>query len=134
VTGEAPRQLTFDLPLRAATGAGDFLVSGSNEAAVALVESWPDWPHSSVLLLGPAACGKSHLATVWQDRAGAITLDAPELSEASVHLFQADGIPGMIVENIDRGIGDERVLFHLLNHARETRRSILLTSRAIWRV
>ena len=36
----------------------------------------------------------------------------------------------LAVEDIDRGIADQRVLFHLLNLARETRLSLLLTSRA----
>lgn len=33
-----------------------------------------------------------------------------------------------MVEDIDRGIADERALFHLLNLAREQRRALLLTS------
>jgi chromosomal replication initiation ATPase DnaA len=36
----------------------------------------------------------------------------------------------LVVEDIDRGIGSEQVLFHLLNIAREKAGSILLTSRA----
>ncbi len=39
-----PIQLTLDLPHRVATGREDFLVSGANEAAVAAVDAWPDWP------------------------------------------------------------------------------------------
>jgi chromosomal replication initiation ATPase DnaA len=36
----------------------------------------------------------------------------------------------VVVEDVDRGIGAETALFHLLNLAREHRTSLLLTSRA----
>lgn len=124
-----PRQLVFDLPLRAATGAGDFLVSGSNAAAVELVESWPQWREASAILVGPTAAGKTHLATVWQTRSAADFITANTLNDDTVARFQADDARALVVEDIDRGIGCERVLFHLLNHARETNRHMLLTSR-----
>ena len=128
-TPEPPRQLTLDLPHRAASGAGDFLVSGSNAAAVELIDRWPDWPQPGAVLAGAAACGKSHLAAVWQGRTGAPLLAAGALDDAAVTRFQADGVRALIVEDIDRGISDERILFHLLNHGRETGRTVLLTSR-----
>ena len=125
----APRQMVFDLPLRAATGAGDFLVSGSNSAAVELIESWPDWPQQSAVLVGPAASGKSHLAAVWATRSLAPRVEACDLSEGAVNLFQREDTRALIVEDIDQRIGDQRILFHLLNHARETQRFMLLTSK-----
>ena len=125
----APQQLVFDLPLDEATGAGDFLVSGSNSAAVDLIQSWPNWPLPSALLVGPPASGKSHLAAVWQARSNARCMMAKDLSEDTVALFQRDDVQALAIEDIDRGIGDQRILFHLLNHARETNRHLLLTSR-----
>ena len=70
-------QLPLDLSQHnGAAGAGDFIVTPSNSEAVAIVDSWPDWPASTVapalLLIGPPASGKSHLARVWAARAGAI--------------------------------------------------------------
>jgi len=124
----SPRQLVLDLPVVEATGAGDFLISGSNRAAAGLIESWPDWAQPSALLVGPPASGKSHLAAVWAEKTGAPCIAASDLSEATVALFQADETRALRVEDIDRGISDQRVLFHLLNHARETGRSVLLTS------
>ncbi len=129
IAKSAPQQLVFDLPVRDATGVGDFLVSGSNTGAADLVESWPAWPEPSALLVGPPASGKSHLASVWAQKAAAPQLTAVALGEATVALFQQDNVRALVVEDIDRGIGDQRILFHLLNHARETGRSMLLTSR-----
>ena len=40
---DAPKQLTFDLPLDPRFGREDFLVSPANERAYGLIERWPDW-------------------------------------------------------------------------------------------
>jgi chromosomal replication initiation ATPase DnaA len=122
-----PEQLTFDLPFRSALGREDFLVSRSNTAAVALVDAWPAWAHWAGVVAGEAGSGKSHLVTVWQARSEAVRVSAPELSEALVASFAE--ARALAVEDLHAGIGDERVLFHLLNLAREHRLSILLTSR-----
>ena len=123
----APLQLVLDLPHRQALGAEDFLVSRSNAEAVALVDRWPDWPHSAALVLGPRGAGKSHLAHVWQLRSNATATPASALSEHSIGEFGTGAT--LVVENLEGGIADERILFHLLNLAREAQGSILLTSR-----
>ena len=64
-------QLLLDLTHRAALEREDFLVAPSNEAAVRLVDGWPQWPTHGAILVGPAGCGKSHLAQVWQARSHA---------------------------------------------------------------
>jgi chromosomal replication initiation ATPase DnaA len=122
-----PRQLVLDLAHRSALDAEDFLVSRSNAAAVDLVDRWPDWPHAAALVAGPAGSGKTHLAHVWQLRSGAEALAAAQLSEAAI--AELGGRGALAVEDLDRGIADERLLFHLLNLAREHKLSILLTSR-----
>ncbi|HEY8246883.1 MAG TPA: hypothetical protein VIG38_06345, partial [Hyphomicrobium sp.] len=123
----APRQLVFDLAHRQALGAEDFLVSRSNAAAVETVDRWPDWPHPACIVAGPQGSGKSHLANVWRLRSGAGIVTAAALDDAAVAAL-ADGA-GLVVEDLDRGIADEKALFHLLNRARESKLSVLLTSR-----
>lgn len=122
-----PEQLVLALPHRPAQEAEDFLVSRSNAAAVDLVDRWPGWPLPSALVVGPAGSGKSHLANVWRLRSGALLVPASRLDEAAVHAFGAR--PALVVEDIDRGVGSEQVLFHLMNLAREKAGSILMTSR-----
>ena len=129
----APQQLTLDLPHRPALGAEDFLLSDSNRAAIALIDQWPDWPHPVLVLSGPAGSGKSHLAHVWQLRSGAASIAAVALGEDAI---AAAGAPSpdtpsrcVVVEDIDRGVGDQRAMFHLLNLAREHRFHVLVTAR-----
>lgn len=123
----SPTQLTLDLPHRPALGAEDFLLSDSNRAAVAIVDRWPDWPHPVIVLSGPAGSGKSHLANVWQLRSGAQSVPAIELDDA--WLAQRGGLACLVVEDVDRGIRDQRAMFHLLNLAREHRFQVLVTAR-----
>lgn len=123
----SPRQLVFDLAHRQALGAEDFLVSRSNAAAVEMIDRWPDWPHPASLVCGPQGSGKSHLANVWRLRSGAGLALAADLDDATVAALD-DGA-ALVVEDFDRGIADEKALFHLLNRARESKLSVLFTSR-----
>lgn len=123
----APRQLVFDLAHRQALGAEDFLVSSSNAAAVEMIDRWPQWPHPASLVAGPQGSGKSHLANVWRLRSGGGIVTAAGLDDPTVAAL-ADGA-AIVVEDLDRGIGDEKAFFHLLNRARESKLSVLITSR-----
>ncbi len=124
---QPPEQLTLDLPHRPALGAEDFLLSGSNRAAVAMIDRWPEWPHPVVVLSGPAGSGKSHLAHVWQLRSGASSVMASALDEET--LAARAGQTCIVVEDVDQGVRDQRVMFHLLNLAREHRFQVLVTAR-----
>ena len=119
-------QLVLDLPHMPALGAEDFLVSTSNAAAAAVVDRWPDWPQSALMVVAPPHAGKSHLGNVWRLKSGARIVGAAALNEDDV----ASIAPGatLLVEDLHAGLADERVLFHLLNLARERKLSILLTS------
>ncbi len=126
------RQLTFDLGHRPAHGRADFLVAPSNQDAVAWIDLWPDWPAPALVIYGPAACGKSHLAAVWRERAEAAIVDPAELTSAQPASLLARG-PHLVVDALDPWIGDrpaETALFHLYNLAKEEGKTLLLTMRA----
>lgn len=122
----APRQLAFDIPHRAALGVEDFLVSGSNAAAVALIDRWPDWPVRAAVLAGPAGSGKSHLVNVWRAKSGARIVAARDITAHNLPDYSGHAV--LAVEDIDKGLIDERALFHMLNLVREQRLSVLMTS------
>ena len=61
-------QLALDLALEPDYRAASFAVSEANAAALALVNRWPRWRQGHLLLVGPAASGKTHLAHMWRER------------------------------------------------------------------
>lgn len=121
-----PKQLAFDLPLDPRFGREDFLVGPANEAAYGLIEAWPDWPDTVLVLTGPPGSGKSHLASIWATRAHAWTVPASGVTAETVTHCVSNG--ALVVEDIDRAGRDEAALFHLLNLARERQCPVLLTS------
>jgi chromosomal replication initiation ATPase DnaA len=80
-----------------------------------------------VVLAGPEGSGKSHLAAVWAQAAGARRVAARSLEESKVPAALATG--AVVVEDAAPGGFDERALFHLLNLAREDAAYVLLTAR-----
>jgi chromosomal replication initiation ATPase DnaA len=123
-----PRQLALALEHPESFAREDFLSGPSNAAALALIDSWPAWPHSMMMLTGPEGSGKSHLAAVWAQAAGARLLSAQALDQAGVPGALATG--ALVVEDLATGAFDERALFHLINLAREDQAFVLLTARA----
>src|SRR5215470_443592 len=79
-----PRQLALALDHAEKLAREDFLSGPPNAAALALVDAWPAWPHRAVILAGPEGCGKSHLAAIWAQAAGARRVAARALDEATV--------------------------------------------------
>jgi len=121
-----PRQLTLDLPTHTSFAREDFLVSPSNRAAYAMVGQWRDWPGRRALLIGPTGSGKSHLAAIWAETAGAAVVDASALDQKTIPDLIARG--AVVVEDMRCGL-DETAVFHLLNLAGETGAFLLMTAR-----
>jgi len=122
-----PRQLALALDHSESFAREDFLEGPSNEAALKLIGSWPDWPGRAMVLVGPQGSGKSHLAAIWAERSGARFLAARALETASLPDALATG--ALVVEDLADGLLDERTLFHLLNLVREEEAFLLLTAR-----
>ena len=122
-----PRQLAFALPHAESLPRDNFLEGPSNEAALALIEAWPDWPNRIMWLAGDEGCGKSHLASIWAERSGARIVSAHALVAAAVPGTLATG--ALVVEDLKPNGFDERALFHLMNLAREDAAFVLMTSR-----
>jgi chromosomal replication initiation ATPase DnaA len=125
----APRQLVLALDHAVSFAREDFLEGPSNAAALNLIESWPDWPNRVMALAGPEGAGKSHLATIWAEAAGARMLSAKLLGETDLPAAFATG--ALVVEDLEPAGLDERALFHLLNLAREEDAYVLITARAV---
>lgn len=129
-------QLPLGLEHRPALGRADFLVSASNADAVRLVTDWRRWPGRRLALVGPARSGKTHLAHVWIQEAGAERIAAARLDDAGAERLVRHG--RAVIEDVDalaaldpagRGAA-EKALFHLANLAAAEGAWLLFTGRA----
>ena len=114
-----PEQLPLDLPVRSAMNAAGFVVSDSNRDAVAWLDRWPDWPNGVLAVYGPAGCGKTHLAHVWQARSAARALEPSALEQLPLQ-------ENLILDGIRL---PEEHLFHLINHVRAQQTALLILDR-----
>ncbi|CAN7557986.1 DnaA regulatory inactivator HdaA [Rhizobium sp. LjRoot30] len=126
-TRRGAEQLTLRFGHEEARGRDDLLVSDPLAAAVAMIDRWPEWPSPVVILAGPVGSGKSHLASIWRERAHAVDIVPLMGSGASE---QAAAGP-VIFEDADRIAFDETELFHVINSVRQHGKHLLMTSR-LW--
>lgn len=117
-------QLAFDLPIDTALGRDNFFASDANSHAVGAIESWPDWPSRTLVLVGPEGAGKSHLAQIWADMTKALVVEAA----ADWHAWDIEG--AVCVENVHTIAGNrknEEKLFHLFNIQSQKGSALLMT-------
>jgi chromosomal replication initiation ATPase DnaA len=127
-------QLPLSLAHAPQYGRDSFVEAPSNSAALALIERWPIWPAPVVVLSGPHGSGKSHLAHIWAERAGAEVVAVTALT--GVAAGAVAGRP-VAIEDVEPGRVPEQALFHLINSAKEAASGLLVTSRtraAEWQV
>src|ERR1700758_4616434 len=108
-----PRQLAFAPSHQEFLMWQNFLQGPTHAAGLALVDGWPEWPNRIMLLVGPEGSGKSHLAAIWTEQAGARSTSAHALTAAAVPGALATG--ALVVEDLNSPDLDERALFHLMN-------------------
>ena len=113
-------QLVLPLGANNAMRREDFIIAPGNRAALAFLDTWPHWPAPMAALHGASASGKTHLARIWAEAAGASIIEARDLREAP-------DVGALVIENLDGASGNahEAALFALM--ARGT--PLLLTGR-----
>lgn len=120
-----PSQLPLDLPVENNIGRDDLVVGDANSVAIELIDQWPNWQASVLILAGPTGSGKSHLASIWAKKAHALTYSATELASAD---NKSDEAHNFVIEDISEIRINEIALFHLINSCREKGGYCLLTS------
>jgi len=123
------KQLTFNLPKRQAHGFGDFLVTPSNQAAMAAIENWQSWPNKKLVLVGEEGTGKTHLTHIWAEMSAARIISARALTQTNV---SALGQKPIAIEDADRIAciaRAEAALFHLHNLLLSEGHTFLITAR-----
>jgi chromosomal replication initiation ATPase DnaA len=122
-----PRQLTLDWPHQPSFAREDFLSAPSNRVALRAIEQWPNWAGRMLLLVGPEGAGKSHLASLWTETAGATVLRGEALERAGVDVGAQSS--ALLIEDSDRVGRAEDVLFHIVNATLQRGAWLLLTAR-----
>jgi chromosomal replication initiation ATPase DnaA len=120
-------QLPFDLSREPSFARSDFLRSESNVAAAECVDRWPNWPSATLVLYGPAGCGKTHLVHLWCERASARLVTGKTLTEATLPRLFDEPAHRVAIDDAHRA--SERALLHLYNFCVESRGSLLITVR-----
>ncbi len=117
-------QFPLQLPQEPVLSRENFVVSEANREAFSWVEQWPEWPSHCLIIYGSPGCGKTHLARLWQEHTGAVTLNA-----ASLHPENLSGKQCYILENL-RAVRDQAALLHLYNGTKEAGGFLLCTADA----
>lgn len=100
-------QLRLEWPARTDLSATSFVASPSSAPAESALSAWRGWPNGAFALIGPSGAGKTHLAHIWADAAGARAVGP------------GDSPPGQgvaLYEDADRNLDDE-LAFSLINNA-----------------
>lgn len=122
-------QLAFNLPFRPALGRGDFFISSANATAMAMLEQPQSWPQGKLVLIGPPASGKTHLAHVWAASAGAKIVSVAEMLACDLPALAACGAVVLEdCEDLPQTEGAETALFHLHNILMAAGGRLLLTA------
>lgn len=127
-----PWQPALPLPGLTSFRPEDYILTPANQSAYTQLMRWPDWAERRYALIGAPGSGKTHLAHLWMEKSGAQALSLPSMGDSmpSALLESPEGACFLTdgIENVS-----ERLLFHLLNIAKERALFVLLTARDDYR-
>ncbi len=125
------RQLPFDFAYDPDFGADTFIAAPSNQAALAWIRRWPDWSGPGLAVHGPAGCGKTHLASIWQTAAEAVALSPTALAPDRVPSLLGDARAALIdaADAPTLNAAGARALVHLYNLLAERGGHLLVLAR-----
>jgi chromosomal replication initiation ATPase DnaA len=130
-TKDPSAQLAFDFPHCPSFADTDFLIAPCNTEAVTWIERWPEWPGTALALVGPAGAGKTHLATIFAARAGAVSI-APSALATIDPIAVLGSAHDAVIDEPERMLSERAAmegLFHLYNRLAAIKGHLLLVGR-----
>lgn len=131
-------QLILNLGRRRAFNKEDFFVSKSNSLAIKMLDNWKNTSSDSgIIIFGPPACGKSHLAAVWSKETSAVSYEISSLVDINIDKIIEERF--FVLEDIEKldflppknRIFVEEKILHIYNNLNENNGKILFTSKLI---
>ena len=102
-----------------------FYVSGSNESAYKIINSWPNWERKCLNICGEKFSGKSHLVNIFEKKYGGMKIDLKDLKDDFVEKIKSH--KNIVIENLDQNINEE-LLYSIYNSVDLTDKFLLTTS------
>lgn len=127
-----PNQYILDFPVLHSHSREDFVIGDCNRVAADFINSWPAWRSHALILTGPEASGKTHLAAIWGERTGAGIIHGSALTDAQVPHLSAN----VVLEGADQ-TQDFEALLHLYNWQAANKGYLLMTAEtplSAWKV
>ncbi len=121
-----PTQLVMPFAPTTSYQPEDFIRGAANEAALDLIERWPDWPYSLVVVHGPKGCGKTHLAHVFSARTRAVMIAPERIGTVPADQLLA-GHHCWVIDGLEQ-VTNPSALAQLINHARARGDYLLMTA------
>ena len=103
----------------------DFYVSGSNESAYKIINSWPNWERKFLNICGEKFSGKSHLVNIFEKKYGGMKIDSKDLKDNFVEKIKSQ--QNIVIENIDQNINED-LLYSIYNLVDLNDKFLLTTS------
>ncbi len=123
------KQLALALTPKTSFAREAFLQAECNRDGLNRVLAWRGWPTGKLVLSGPAASGKTHLAHIWAEDSGARLVSADTLHSVDPATFVDRGLALDDADRVAGDAGSERMLLHLHNALQQNGLPLLLTSR-----
>lgn len=123
-------QFFFSLGSKVSYNLDDYFVAESNELAFKHITSFPAWGSGRLakvcLICGPEFSGKTHLANIFAQIAGAKFINAGDLeakSSLNIRSYNA-----LIIDDFDQKLSFETQMFHIFNECLDREKFLLLLS------
>ena len=118
-------QLVFKFPFATNYFEEDFYVSTNNFEAYKLIENWPKWSGKFINIFGPAGCGKTHLANIFNKKINSFFIKASNLNNSSLPAIKAKEC--LIIDEYQNNI-EENLLYSILNNCLLSNQYIVVNS------
>ena len=122
-------QLIFNLTRRSAFNREDYFISSTNNLSIKILDNWNKSFGTGLIIVGPSACGKSHLAAVWSKDTSAIFYNFSTFVETDIKNIIKEHF--IVLEDVEmlKLISDKKVLKKVYLFSLNIKNIILATTR-----